>query len=288
MIAVSAIGSIPSLSLSLLYVNKVPAYFKEYMIVAIPMAWIGFFSSVCFNKSLQYTLQSTTNVVNSTTAVFTLFFELILLNEPFSTLPFLAGLMSLVGCALVANDIPASAPLGPSQVYHHDLGIFLALLSALTSALFSVLVRVYRISDTMFFLPCMAFVTFFFSPLVLSVTDVMAIENFSFPSGVVFLWIMGNGTLSLASNFWQMRSINILSPFIVNMFLCMSIPLSIICDCFIRKISVTWQFGIGTVIVVASSVAVAGIPRKKRDEEGGSVSGGESEPLTAASGASAQ
>ena len=274
MIAVSVLGNLPSLCLTLLYVKQVPPHFREYLIYAFPMAIIALISSVTFNKSLQYTLQSTTNVVSSTTIVFTLFFELILLNESFSSLPFLAGITSLIGCAIVANDIPEAVPISPNQVYHHDLGIFLALISAVSSALFSVLIRLYSIRDTTLFQPCMAAVTVALSPLLLTSMDVLSVEKFSWPNGVVLFWIMANGILSLLSNFWQMRSINILSPFVSNMFMSLSIPLSIICDCFIRKINVSVQFAIGTIIVVGSTIFVAGLPRKTREE------GTETEPLT--------
>lgn len=275
MIAVSVLGNLPSLCLTLLYLKEVPPHFRQYVAFAFPMAIIALVSSVTFNKSLQYTLQSTTNVVGSTTVVFTLFFELILLNESFSTLPFVAGITSLIGCAIVANDIPVASPISPNQVYHHDLGIFLALVSAVSSALFSVLIRVYNIKDTMLFQPCMAAVTVGLSPLLLTGMDVMEIEKFSWPNGLILFWIMANGVLSLLSNFWQMRSINILSPFVSNMFMSLSIPLSIMCDCFIRKINVSWQFAIGTIIVVGSTIFVAGLPRKRREEDLP-----ESEPLT--------
>ena len=263
MITVSVVGAIPSFCLWSVYARRIPSYGREYMIRAVPMSAIALISSAAFNMSLSLTSMSMATVVSSSSSIFTLIFEMWLLKERVNVTTAIAAVLSLMGCAMVTLEA-AGNNSNLLAVSPDLLGICLALLSAAASGLFAVLLRLYDITDIAFFIPCLSTCLLASSPILLPLVHLTGLETYRPLSTSVLGLILLNGCLAIGINFWQMRAISILSPVIVNVFLSLMIPCSMVIDYFVKaEHKLNGLFVIGSSIVFGSVILVATAPPLK-------------------------
>ena len=264
MAMVSVLGGIPSFLLWSFYAKSPPTYTREYLLKGLPMSLIALISSVTYNLSLGYKMMPTTTVVSSTATIFTLIFEIWLLKERVQLTTIVASVISFMGCAIVTLDAAEEPGVRDGQI----MCIILSLISAAASGLFSVFVQLLDIKDAAFFLPCMSTALFTMSPFVLPILHATGVENFEHLPLAIFALILLNGSTGVVANYCQLASIKILSPVVVNVFLSLMIPLSIVVDSFFEsKTRLSGLFVIGSVVVFLSAVLVASSPPGKSEPE---------------------
>eukprot|EP00445_Apocalathium_hangoei_P011333 CAMPEP_0203882448 /NCGR_PEP_ID=MMETSP0359-20131031/26670_1 /ASSEMBLY_ACC=CAM_ASM_000338 /TAXON_ID=268821 /ORGANISM="Scrippsiella Hangoei, Strain SHTV-5" /LENGTH=209 /DNA_ID=CAMNT_0050802497 /DNA_START=50 /DNA_END=675 /DNA_ORIENTATION=- len=208
--------------------------------------------------SLEYTSVATNTVISSSSSVFTFVFSLIICRDPFRWSSFVAAVLSLLGCSLVAAQAPQN--VSKSAVTNSNFGDLLALVSAGMFALSSVLLRKHAPQDLDMnsYMGVTGLLALTAAPALLYTADAFAWERFVAPSPRVFAALTANALFGCTlANYFYNSALLLLSPLVANMCLSLSIPLSALTDEFVlgqHRFSAAWMVGAST---VAAAVVVA-------------------------------
>jgi solute carrier family 35 protein F5 len=229
--------------------------------LAIPVSLIGFLSNTTFNASLMYTSLSMTTIVSATSTVFTWIITMVVMRQPSSLRQLFAATLSFVGCAIVVSDQGLHQSGAESDSgYAHYFGFLLALVSAVATAFYAVIVKSYNVKTPTLFVACCGLVLTMMLPGILRVSDTIGLEPFEWPTTSILILLMANGIGgSLVCSVIYVKTLELLDAVTVNVFLSLSIPLSVVVDALVNKNSevICFRFIIGAIAVFASVVISA-------------------------------
>lgn len=216
-------------------------------------------SAVVFNLSLEYTSIATNTVLSSTSSVFTFLLSLLICNDTFRWSSLGASILSLLGCSVVAYQVPQNLRAG--VVSNSGLGDALALASACMFALASVLLRRFAPDDLDLgsYMGITGLIALGLSPGVLCAAHLGGLEQFSLPTRNTLAALTVNAVFGCTlANYLYNSALLLLSPLVANICLSLSIPVSALMDEALlgqHRFSTGWAFG--AAVTTAGAIVAA-------------------------------
>ncbi|TPX37830.1 hypothetical protein SeLEV6574_g07855 [Synchytrium endobioticum] len=229
-------------------------------LASLLFALLWFCANYSQAASIKFTPVGTSTVCSSTSGLFTYVIGLALRvpGERFSALRSIGVLGSLVGVALVSM---ADTPLGSAPQWDEVVGDGLALVGALSYAVYSILLKRlgsrYFVNPFWFFGFVGAFSIVLYVPGFV-VLDGTGFEVFELPSARVLGIVVLNAFLgTFLSDFIWMQAVIATSATQVTVGLTLTIPLASVGDVIVQGRALPWMYIIGAILCVSGFVAVA-------------------------------
>ncbi|XP_040297808.1 solute carrier family 35 member F5 isoform X1 [Bufo bufo] len=220
--------------------------------------FVWFLANYSYQEALSDTQVAIVNIISSTSGLFTLILASIFPSnsgDRFTLSKFLAVVLSIGGVVLVSLS-------GPEDSRDQDtIGSLWSLLGAVLYAVYVVMIkrkveREEKLDIPMFF----GFVGLFNLLLLwpgFFVLHYTKFEAFEFPSKVVWMYLVVNGLVgTVLSEFLWLWGCFLTSSLVGTLALSLTIPLSIIADICMQKVSFSWVFFAGALPVFISFVTV--------------------------------
>mmetsp|Transcript_41170 Transcript_41170/g.90379 ORF Transcript_41170/g.90379 Transcript_41170/m.90379 type:complete len:361 (+) Transcript_41170:390-1472(+) len=231
---------------------------RELIRPAVLLAPAYFALNYTYFLSLDLTSISETMILSASTGLWTLLFSKILLNETFSRLKLLSVLISSVGLCLVtynSHETAAPGPEGAQDASNSIAGDMLALLSAVSSGMYVVLLRALVPDEDRVHMPSLfggigLSAALLFLPLF-PLLHFSGVEPFELPpSRSALAAVLLNALLStVLPDMLLAKAVVMTSPLLATLGLSLMIPLSVIADYIQGLARVSPGFYAGTLAV---------------------------------------
>ena len=227
-------------------------------IFVLGLVW--FIAQLTYNVSLQHIAVSTSSSISALSSFFSYLFSIFLLRGyKLEIFPILGIVASIVGIQLLVKTDSDSPPMNTTPPPPAISGIILAIISCALYGLFGVLLKRFtKISDSVIFVfGQLGLVALILGIPLLVIANILEIEIFAFPSISCFLAISINALFgSVLSDVLLAKAIMCLSPMIVSVGLTFTIPVSLLIEKGVSKVSTIGNV-VGYLFVLISLVLVS-------------------------------
>jgi len=205
----------------------------ETLVLSAKFSVIWFVANALYNASLACTTVSSTNILSSTSGIFTLIVSRFILSDPISIQKAFAVLCCFAGVVVVTGSDSSGSTASTGPCNKPELGDALSLGSAISYALYTVLLKKVvgtegRISMLLFF-GLIGLINAVAILPILGAAHLTGLETFHMPSSKDMGLLTLNGLIgTVLSDYLWARSVLLLSPLISTLGLSLTIPSSML------------------------------------------------------------
>ena len=254
--------------------QRFKAEVKRISRLSLEFAFLWFCSNYFYNSGLASTSVSSSTVLCNTSSIFVYLIGLCLLKgtsfDPVKALMVLASFSGIVIITLADEKGKDSSDQRDSF-----RGNLLSLLSATFYGLYAVILkkRVPEEQESDFkFSYFLGFVGLFNAICLLPLFPLLnltGIENFEWPNRVTLMELTLNAIFgTMISDYCWAKSVVLLGPLLTTLGIALTIPISMIVDSLIKSKDFTWQYFLGSALILGSFLIISFLDfRNKRRQE---------------------
>ncbi|OMJ74024.1 hypothetical protein SteCoe_27141 [Stentor coeruleus] len=240
--------------------KSTPTLYKT-SISALKFCPLWFFANYFFNVSLNLTSISSNTILSSTSGIFTLLFTIIFLGSHSNAYKWLSVLISFGGVICI----------GLSESNEGDeslVGDLFAILGAMLYAGYSVCLKGLGEIDTVLLFGCVGVINCFALLPGIFLLNSSGVEVFEAPEAMDATLILGNALIgSMVCDLMFAWSVDYLTPAVCTLGLSLTIPLSMLVDSVLKKVSFSSRYYIGAGMILVGFIMISIVEEDRKDKD---------------------